>query len=205
MAERTREERATRSLIAAANYVKRGPGAIQARGGEVARPIVSQRDILYEYCLRRGEVLNSGFTSGFNYLGEGAEHVVLFDYYHRRAVKITHPNRFGWSISDGFAQPATPFEYLRRLIYQNWFFGDDIELVGVIGAEGHMEVVTSQPYIDVDRTNPPANEAQIRAYFNERGFTEIQYAECGGMFYQRDLDVIAADAHSRNVLVSSAG
>ncbi len=91
MAERAREEGATRTLIAAANYVKRRPGAIQARGEDVARPIISQRDLLYEFCLRRNEVLGSGFTGRFSYVGAGAEHVVLFDNDNRRAIKVTHP------------------------------------------------------------------------------------------------------------------
>jgi Serine/Threonine/Tyrosine Kinase found in polyvalent proteins len=204
MAERTREEGASGSLIAAANYIKRRPGAISARGEAVARPIISQRDSLYEYLHDRGEILSERYCRQFHHFGNGAEHEVYFDLEHRRAIKVTRSNNFGWSVAHEGAH-ATPFEYLRRLIYQNWFFGDAIALVGATGSEGHMEIITSQPWIDADRIRPPATDEQIRTYFAEIGFFESRLYDSGGFFYHPQFNVIAADAHSRNVLVSSDG
>jgi hypothetical protein len=161
MSERTRQQGASGSLIAAANYIKRRQGAISSRGEAVARPIVSQRDLLYEYLHTRGEILTDGYCRSLHHFGGGAEHEVYFDLENRRAVKVTRSNNYGWSVAYEGAH-ATPFEYLRRLIYQSWFFGDAIVLVGAIGSEGHMAVVTSQPWIDADRVRPPASDEQIR-------------------------------------------
>jgi hypothetical protein len=204
MAERTREEGASGSLIAAANYIKRSPRAISSRGEVVARSVTTQRDSLYEYLYDRGEILDDGYCRQFHHFGNGAEHEVYFDLENRLAIKVTRSNNFGWSVAHEGAH-ASPFEYLRRLIYQNWFFGDSIALVGAIGSEGHIEVVTSQPWIDADRIRPPANDEQIKTYFAEIGFRESRLYDAGGFFYHSQFNVIAADAHSRNVLVSADG
>ena len=115
MAERPREERASGSLIAAANHIKRRTGAISARGKALARSIASQRDFLYEYLHERGEILNEGHCKPLHHIGGGAEHEVYFDLENRRAIKVTRSNNFGWSAAHESTQ-ATPFEYLRRLI-----------------------------------------------------------------------------------------
>lgn len=204
MAERTRREGASLSLIAAANYIKRGPGAISSRGEVGARPVTAQRDALYEYLYNRGEILGDGYCRQYHHFGNGAEHEVYFDLENRRAIKVTRSNNFGWSVAHEGAH-ATPFEYLRRLVYQNWFFGDDISLVGAIGSEGHLELITAQPWIYADRIRPPATSEQIKQYFFEIGFFESHLYDSGGFFYHPQFNVIAADAHSRNVLVSSEG
>jgi hypothetical protein len=204
MAERTREEGASGSLIAAANYIKRSPGAISPRGEVVARSVVSQRDALYEYLHNRGEIVSDGYCRQFHHFGNGAEHEVYFDLGNRRAIKVTRSNNFGWSVDHEGAH-ATPFEYLRRLIYQNWFFGDAITLIGATGSEGQMALITSQPWIDADRVRPPATDEQIRSYFAEIGFLESRLYDSGGFFYNPQFNLIAADAHSRNVLMSSDG
>ncbi len=68
-----------------------------------------------------------------------------------------------------------------------------------------MEVVTSQPWIYADRVRPPATDEEIRDYFQAIGFLESRLYDAGGFFYHPGFNVIAADAHSRNVLVSSDG
>jgi Serine/Threonine/Tyrosine Kinase found in polyvalent proteins len=204
MAERTREDGASGSLIVAANYIKRSSRAISSRGEASARSVATQRDSLYEYLHNRSEILDEGYCRQFHHFGNGAEHEVYFDIENRLAIKVTRSNNFGWSVAHEGAH-ASPFEYLRRLIYQNWFFGDSITLVGAIGAEGHMEVVTSQPWIDADRIRPPANDAQIKGYFADIGFRESRLYEAGGFFYHSEFNIVAADAHSRNVLVSADG
>jgi hypothetical protein len=79
MPERTRREGASGSLIAAANYIKRGPGAISSRGEVVARSVISQRDALYEYLHNRSEILGEWYCRRFHHFGNGAEHEVYFD------------------------------------------------------------------------------------------------------------------------------
>ena len=66
-----------------------------------------------------------------------------------RAIKGTHPNRFGHSLRFEGAQ-ATAFEYLYRLALQNAFFGDDIRILGVIQNDESVEIITSQPWIAAD-------------------------------------------------------
>jgi hypothetical protein len=100
---------------------------------------------------------------------------------------------------------ATPLEYLRRLVYQNWFLGDDIRLLGGILGDDHFEIITSQPWIYGDSTFPPASDDQIAHYFAAIGFGRSEQFEGGGFFYSPEFNVVAADAHSRNVIVSSEG
>ena len=168
------------------------------------RPGTAQQDCLVEWCKARGQILASNYCRQFNHFGGGAEHEVYFDLENRRAIKTTHPNQFGWSAAYE-SQPATPLEYLVRLIYQNWFFGDDIQLIGVAMGDDHLEVVTSQPWISGDKTRPPASDDQIAHYFSSKGFRKSGQFPGGGFFYNPGLNVVAADAHSRNVLVSSQG
>jgi hypothetical protein len=118
MAERTREDGASGSLIAAANYIKRSSRAISSRGEAGARSVTTQRDSLYEYLHNRSEILDDGYCRQFHHFGNGAEHEVYFDIENRLAIKVTRSNNFGWSV----AHDASPFEYLRRLIYQKLVF-----------------------------------------------------------------------------------
>jgi len=195
---------ASASLVTAANYIKRGSRAILARREDGVRASTAQQDCLIEWFKRKSQILSSSYCRRYRHFGGGAEHEVFFDLNNRLAIKTTHPNKFGWSAACE-SVPATPLEYLTRLLYQNWFFGDDIQLIGALTGDDHMEVVTSQPWISGDKTRPPASDEQIIQYFATKGFQKSEQFPGGGFFYNPELNVVAADAHSRNVLVSSQG
>lgn len=204
MAKGSRQEAATASLIAAANFVKRRTRAVRARREDEFRPVAAERDSLTEWFKRSGKILSEGYCRQFHAIGGGAEHDVYMDLHGQRAVKVTRGNRFGWSISYPGAH-ATPLEYMRRLVYHNWFFGDDIELVGAILSDDHIEVVTSQTWIHCDRTQAEPTEAQIDQYFAALAFKRSTLYPEGAMYYSPEFDIVAADAHARNVLLSSDG
>ncbi|HSY54656.1 MAG TPA: hypothetical protein VK785_09425 [Opitutaceae bacterium] len=206
MAKGLLKEATPNSLISAANYVKRSSRAILARGGDGARTGTTtiQRNCLIEWFKYRHEILAGNFCRQFHYFGEGAEHLVYFDLENLRAIKSTHPNQFGHSVAYEGAR-ATPLEYLRRLVYHNWFFGDDIRLLGAIIGDDHLEIITSQPWITAHQTTPQASEAQIIQYFAGIRFRKSQIYPAGALFYSSHFNLVAADAHSRNVLVSDAG
>jgi hypothetical protein len=77
--------------------------------------------------------------------------------------------------------------------------------VGAIGYQGHREIVASEPWIYADRVHPPARLDQIRNYFSEIGSRESHLYSSEGFFYHTKFNVVAADAHSRNVLLSADG
>src|SRR5580658_3745182 len=151
MAERTVSEAASAPLIAAANFVKRCSRAVLARGEDGIGSVAAQRDCLREWFEGRGQILTPGYCRQFHHFGGGAEHEVFFDVKNALAIKSTYPNRFGWCVSSETFPHATPWEYLRRLIYHNWFLGDNIQLVGAIAGEDHIEIITSLLWIYGDR------------------------------------------------------
>jgi hypothetical protein len=205
MAERSRKSAASDSLVAAANFVKRRARAIRATGTASSGSHTIETDCFIEWLKTRDKILRPDYFGQFQYIGSGAEHEVYHDFSNRRAIKLTLASSpFGWSVDHEGAR-ATLFEYLRRLVYQNWFFGDVIQLVGGVVGEDYFQVVSSQPWISEDRTKPPATEAQIEKYFRDIRFYRVRKESTGGFFYNQDLNVVAADAHSRNVLISSEG
>lgn len=204
MAKGIFREAAPNSLVAATNHVKRRTRAISAGGNDERGTAAIQRHCLVEWFEAHGQILGSSFCRQFYPIGEGAEHVVFYDRESLRAVKSTHPNKFGHSVAYEGAV-ATPLEYLRRLVYHNWFFGDDIRLLGAVMGDDHMEVVTSQPWITGHASTPQANSSQIQQYFEEIRFRKSHLYPDGAFFYHSDFNLVAADAHSRNVLVTDKG
>ena len=67
----------------------------------------------------------------------------------QRYLKVTKRNRAGWRIDFGEMQlcPATPLQYLRRLLLVNFYFSDEIEFVGLeVGpSAGDTRIATTQP------------------------------------------------------------
>ncbi len=204
MDERKSREAASGSLVSAARYVRRSAQAVLESGEQYVNRLQAERDALRHWARCNDKELTSGYCGQYHPIGAGAEHRVFFDVAQGLAIKATHPNRFGWSVEYEGAN-ATPFEYLRRLIYQNWFFGDRINLVGVVTGDDHLEVITSQPWITGMETHPEATEEQIVSYFADLGFVPTRLFPSRSGFYNKEVDIVAADAHPRNILVSEFG
>ena len=81
----------------------------------------------------------------------GREHDVTLDELSGRWIKYTKRSSSGSTVSwndhgEPYMHNATPSEYLRRLLWQNEVFGDDIHLVGLWQEQTHQwRIVTSQP------------------------------------------------------------
>lgn len=125
--------------------------------------------------------------------GHGDEHQAWFHPESRRWFKATYPNRFG--LAWGRDDTATPHEYLRRLILQNIYFGDDIRLVALANCGGKLRVVTSQPHI----AGEPAAYDEIQQWFVALEFTQLNAGNRIAWYYAPE-NLLVADAHEGNVI-----
>src|SRR5262245_49084354 len=106
MPEAIREGTARNSPLTAANYVGICARAMLARGTYTSRH-AAERDCLRRWIQRNGWALTPNFCRQFGPVSTGAEHVVYYDIESHRAIKATHPNRFGHSVI-GEGVQATP-------------------------------------------------------------------------------------------------
>src|SRR5215207_2818505 len=132
---------------AAARFLRGSAASIRARDPRVSQ-YRAEYQALIEWARDSHRLLPFSYIERFAFIGDGAEHRVYKDGTEGCAIKSTHPNKFGYSTYDE-ERWATPSEYLTRLGWQNLLFGDDLRIVGVAYEDGQMEVVTSQPWIDV--------------------------------------------------------
>ncbi len=155
---------------------------------------------LAEWAASGNRILQWSCLDGLRRVSSGAEHVVFFDEAGRQAVKLTHPGEFGHS-PRGPGIKAVPTEYFERLHYQNSIFGDDIRIHGILDdGEGHIEVVTTQPWITANDERPNPTSLEIEAFFKEHSFELVPLNPDAPLFYSLKLGLIAADAHDQNVL-----
>lgn len=127
--------------------------------------------------------------------GYGDEHQAWFDEATNMWFKATYPNRFG--LGWGGGSTATPKEYLHRLLLQNAYFADRIELVALINWEGKLRVLTSQPHVAGD----VASCDEIEHWFEGLGFMKVESNECIA-WYHKEENLLVADAHEGNIIRS---
>jgi len=204
MAKNTVPQAATDSPWPAARYVRRSAEAIRSRDARIGRAtgvLDSERIALCEWAVKNSRRLPFDFIEQFTYIGSGAEHRVYYDRNLNVAIKGTRTNAFGHSVYAEWRQ-ATPGEYLRRLAWCNLLFGDDFRIIGVAyDDELQIEIVCSQPWIEAHpkRSVPFANE--IEKYFRDFGFLRVAiYGPDAPLFYNRELNLLVADAHDTNIL-----
>jgi Serine/Threonine/Tyrosine Kinase found in polyvalent proteins len=130
--------------------------------------------------------------------GYGNEHQAWFDEGSNRWFKATYHNQFG--LAWGRDGTATPREYLTRLVLQNKYFADDIELVCLIQSRQKLRILTSQPHIDGES----ACVSEIQDWFISLAFIRLQTSDRIAWF-RRDENVLIADAHEGNVIKTHAG
>jgi hypothetical protein len=203
MDEKESRSAAEDSPQSAARFVRRGAQAIRARSAGISQ-YRAERLALIDWAARRGPLLEFGYIEQYQYV-EGAEHrVYRDDSQGNLAFKATIQNRFGYS-TQREDLGASPLDYLRRLSAQNWIFGDDIRLVGVFRSDEHIEIVTSQPWISVHPLRPNPSQDEIDVYMGEFGFQSMSFNLDTPLYFNRFLNLVAADAHDRNVLRDSEG
>lgn len=204
MAQRKGRRTAQDSPQSAARLVRRGAQTIREGSTRIGQ-YRAECLALIDWAEKLGLILAPDYLEQFKYVGQGAEHQVYRSAVVQDvAIKSTHPNRFGYSTSKEGAW-ATPLEYLRRLAFQNFIFGDDILIVGVVHIEGHIEIVTSQPWINAHDTSPNPAQTEIDAYMGEFGFVSLSFDLDTPIYINESLNLIAADAHDRNVIRDAEG
>jgi hypothetical protein len=206
MVENQGRRAAKDSPQSAMHFVHRSAEAIRAGSAGLSQYRAERKALIF-WARARGLLLHHTFIEQFEFIGEGAEDRVYWDrFISNRAVKSTLQNRFGFSTQREDLS-ATPVEYLNRLARQNHLFGDDISILGVFVTddESHVEIVTSQPWIDVHEERPNPRQDEIDVYMGEFGFESMSYNLDTPLYYNRELDLVAADAHDRNVLRDRRG
>jgi hypothetical protein len=125
--------------------------------------------------------------------GWGEEHEAWFHEGSNRWRKVTYHNKFG--LAWGKHETATVCEYLTRLVLQNKYFGDDIQLVALVQCGSRIRVLTSQSHVAGER----APYEEIRQWFFDLGFKCLKHDGCIA-WYLKSENLLIADAHEGNVL-----
>lgn len=123
-----------------------------------------------------------------------------------RVRKLTKRNEFGlfphFDLVENTVglRPASPIEYFDRLLLQNEWFEDDIQLVGIgLTEAGSIYTLTSQPFIK----GRASTTAEIGECLLGLGFTEID-VDLAAWIEPKE-KVVISDAHPRNVVTDSKG
>jgi hypothetical protein len=207
MDQETRRGAAKNSPHAAARFVRRGAEAIRAGSAGISQ-YRAEYQALIHWADAGGVLVPFRYIEQFAFIGDGAEHRVYkddrTDLFRAYAIKTTHTNKFGYSTRDE-GRWASPVEYLKRLAWQNFFFGDDIRIIGVAHEDGQLEVITSQPWIDVHPTKPNPSQDEIDVYMGQSGFLSTSMDLDTPIYFNPGFNLIAADAHDRNVLRDHSG
>jgi len=198
MAQTSSSRAAADSPKSAANFVRRSAEAIRSRDGSITGWKAERRALL-EYAEKYGKLLSQDHLSQFSYKGSGAEHRVFHDAEKGRAVKVTHPNRYGHS-AYGPGLSATPSEYLRRLAWANGILGDDFRIHGVICEEEHIEIVSSHPWITAHPESPQPSTEEIAAYFKRFDFEPVSVDPSVPLYFNRRSGLLIIDATDLNVI-----
>jgi hypothetical protein len=203
MAQEASRRPAADTPKSAARFLRRSAQAIRARSAGIGQRRAEYL-ALVEWAQVNERLLRFDFIEQFSFIGDGAEHRVYKSVADKRAIKATHPNKFGYStLNEGCW--ATPIEYLMRLAWQNFIFGDDIRLIGVAYEEDQMEVVHSQPWIDVHNIRPNPFKEEIDEYMGRFGFVTSSLDLDTPLYYSPAHGLLAGDAHDRNILRDNSG
>ena len=143
---------------------------------------------------------------------EGSEHNCRAIDALKRYLKVTKRNRAGWRIDfdEMRLYPATPLQYLRRLMLVNEYFSDEIEFVGLeVGPQtGDVRIATTQPSL-VSRSGALEHPTlpQLREQFESFGFEYLDPArlphvlgETESIHFRRD-DLWLFDVRPHNFVV----
>lgn len=187
------------ALAAAESYVARSTGS-SGSGNGGGTEFTTSFGALCEWAEVNGFIHPD---SNFDFFrrppdGHGQEIQGWFEESTNRWFKATYENRFG--LAWGRDGSATAAEYLRRLLLQNAYFGDDIRLEAIVNCCGKMRVLTSQPHI----AGGPASYEAIQSWFESIGFAKI--ATNGRVaWYRWRENLLVADAHEGNVIATAGG
>jgi len=157
-----------------------------------------------DWCRDGGRVLPLDFPGPAR--EGGREHDVTLDDATGRWVKYTKRSASGYTVNwtengTPFLLNASPSEYLQRLLWQNFIFGDDIHLVGLWEEHPRQwRIITTQPGLQGE----PATLDEIEAAFVSAGFSLLPWRSVGyeGSLSLRFEGYDIWDVHPANVLLS---
>ncbi|HEU0046919.1 MAG TPA: hypothetical protein VFQ43_04835 [Nitrososphaera sp.] len=187
------------ALASAASYIAASPGAGSSGDGSGEAFALAFKALL-EWGEAHGLIHPE---SAFAFLqrppdAHGDEHEAWFDEPSNRWQKATYSNRFG--LAWGRDGTATAGEYLHRLLLQNQYFADDIQLVALVNSKGKLRILISQPHIAGD----PAPSFEIKQWFIDLGFVCLTFGERIAWYRARE-NLLIADAHEGNIIKSQNG
>lgn len=191
------------TLITASDYLRAGTRAMREGGATRRELFQSEVRLLRIWTQETGIFLNLEALKWLRPATSGAEHEVFFDAENNTAVKLTRAGSYGHSLIEE-GRSALPSEYLVRLHYHNELFGDCIRLLGVLGGETSLRILTSQPWIAAHSETPTPIEEEIDDYFEDLGFLRIHSVEVAA-YYHSETDLVVLDAHTQNVLRDENG
>lgn len=189
------------SVESALRFARSGQSTGGARGKSVR---TAQLNLLIEWCSIHGKALAHDFLIWYSHVGSGGEHTVYRNKKSNLAIKVTYPNAFGHSVWAD-RSPATPVEYLERLNLHNVLFGDTIQICGLILAENHVQIVTTQPWIEAHEDNPIPEGAEIDAFFSDEGFQRVDIGTATPFYFDYASGILIGDARDENFIRSTDG
>jgi len=90
--------------------------------------------------------------------------------------------------------------YLTRLVLQNRYFADDIQLLSLVRCDEKLRVLTTQPHVPGEA----ALAIEIQGWFYAQGYKRLEIDNC--VAWYRELDnLLVADAHEGNVIRTENG
>lgn len=93
-------------------------------------------------------------------------------------AKVTKVNRAGWRVDfeEMRLEPATPLQYLRRMLMVNFYLGDEVEFTGLeVGPRASdTRIATTQPSLlsNAGELNNPTLD-QLQRWIEKFGFTKL--------------------------------
>lgn len=133
---------------------------------------------------------------------QGNEHQVWFDEPTASFYKRTWPDFFGLLVMQRPDEDdrASPIDYLERWHLHNKFFGDDIVFVGVVEAEGNLQMLIRQPAI----AGKPATLKQISEFFTRNGWSRFKIGN--DIAFLDPVNMVAiSDTHRGNLILMTDG
>lgn len=181
------------SAQSAADYTRARSEAIRAASPSRSQ-FAAEFEAFLEWGAREGLISDRHVADGRNPDSNGREHEVWLPRETGRVIKATYPQAFGLALTA--TGQASPAQYLDRIVLNNGLFGDDLRVQGLWNENGKLRVVTTQPLIDA----PSASDSTIQNFFGRLGFAKHVRGD-KTFFYNRELGVVAYDAHGGNVLL----
>jgi len=138
----------------------------------------------------------------------GREHDLTFLPEERRWRKFTKPDGCGLTVDfaddNPLLLPGTPLQYLKRLLLQNAFWGDDTQLVGVQIQTPGARIITTQPDV---KGEAPLPDVLHNYLCQEFGFRRLNIPPMG---YYKSLSYLQGnfamfDVHPANFVQVSPG